>query len=192
MISPVSQKHRIRFERTITLAKTGTRVEFRTRMVNAADVAQDYGIWQVTQTAAPDYAAMMVSPAAGFPFGWSVYDDKALPEGVGRLDGRPVQVPQAILSGAELQIRYPPDGGIKVGAPPNPFVLYAVWPGLRLTLFGSDERGGTFPDQGRARQIYAQRNKPYIELEAAGMVKRIPAGGQIRFDTAWELRRMGR
>lgn len=177
LISPLSSRAGIRFERDIRLNADGTRVDFVNRMRNTSDVPRTWGLWQVTNVDRPTVARMRVRPTPAFPQGFSFYPDNPEREaGVTVRDGW-------------LTARRHPSLSWKLGAPANPFELEASGEWGRLVLRAEDLPGkGEFPDEGRARQLYSNPDAlPYMELEVADRVVTLQPGEIREFRSSWTL-----
>jgi len=177
LISPLSEKAGIRFERDIRLNPDGTRVDFVNRMRNTGDQSREFALWQVTNVDRPSQARLRVRPTAEFPKGWAFYPDSRV-EDIEHTD-----------RDGWLTMRRHAKYAYKVGAPANPFEIEATGNWGRIVLRGEEGSGeGPYPDGGKARQLYGNGDeRPYMELEVVDrMVKLAP--GEVRdFRTSWTL-----
>ncbi|MCK4282875.1 MAG: DUF4380 domain-containing protein [Candidatus Brocadiae bacterium] len=167
LIGMASQKHGIRFDRKITLAPHGTRVEIEQTMINVSKGPVSGAIWEVTQVKADCLAFVPMGPGATYRVSktedlddqWSRADDMLLL----RPSGKPNKV---FISG-----------------PPG-------WLGCQrgevLYLKSFDFPQEPTPETEAPREVYTS-NLGYIELEVVAPAVTLEPGQRTTFNETWQL-----
>jgi hypothetical protein len=195
-----SFKHRIRFQREISLDSSGTAVTFKNRIINAnrppmksdpndpvkvipdTDPAKTeklkvtWGIWEVTQVDNPAEARLPLYKAGHFAQGYYVFKDNN-------------PAPDAIdIMPTLLRLRRNATKSAKVGGDSPQGYLEADIQGVTLRVSTTLEKGRNYPDDGCALEIWSNTDPlKYMELELLGPIHTLEAGQSAELTTHWSL-----
>jgi hypothetical protein len=137
-------------------------------------------LWQVLQLPIPRRIDLPYSPSPRFPNGFSVYGDTR-DEGQWRRNGTTLSLTPSL------------NRDIKYGLAAPAGRLTAVFDRYRVTLSAPFDPDGTYPDDGKAQQIYVATGLRYIELEVTAPLATLQSNQsqslrtQITFDRLPDL-----
>jgi hypothetical protein len=178
VIGPVSLKYGVQFQREIALNPTGTAVTIRNSMANTGAIPVEWGVWEVAQTDDPEETGFAAAAKTSFPQGYKLFGDQTPPDG------------QVTLNHGVVTIRRRADHSAKIGTRSPDGRIESHWGALRFRISGDFPKGGSYPDDGCAQEIYTSDDpNRYVEMELLGPVRKLRTGDASTLVTHWSLDR---
>lgn len=170
-----STKYGIQFTREITLAPKGTDVTIKNTMRNISSSAQEWGLWQITQTDDPAPIHLRRSKSGKFPAGYYNFKNPTPPAG-------------SELTADFLILKRDPNNTFKSGTDSPICELTGEIQDQVFHTSAHYEPGGNYPDQGCTAEVYGNPDPlKYIELELMAPVRKLSPDRSAVFVTYWKI-----
>ncbi|MDX2066718.1 MAG: hypothetical protein SFX74_13360 [Fimbriimonadaceae bacterium] len=129
-------------------------------LTSRGDSAAAVGLWQIAQVPFPREIVVPFAPSDRFPKGYAVYGDT-------------VDSGRWQRAGTSLRLTPGRTENIKYGLAAPTGTLTAVYDRYQVTLSAPFDPQGTYPDDGKAQQIYVSHAPAYVELEVTAPLQRL-------------------
>lgn len=172
LTSPVDPGYGIRTLRRIELRPEEPVMTVTTAYEKISGVANNVGVWAITQLKDPLRAFVPVPPSSRFPKGYTLLS-AAPPPGL-------------IVTNGLVSLTRGKTDGHKIGSDAG--TLLWVGESMCLRIDSSRTDGGEYPDNGSSAEVYTNPDpQPYVELEMLGPLQSLQPSDRIERTSIYTL-----